>query len=313
MDISAEARQRLSHVLSRRLLVVTGKGGVGKTAVTAALGRVLAWAGRRTLLLEVDPRESAHRMVGLPPSGGEILKIDDLFFLQNLRPRRVLDRLVVERLKIGALTRRVLQSPVYHHFVEGAPGVKEMGVLGHALELLLREGSVQGPPLDVVVLDAPATGHGVALLTAPGLVSEVVDSGPFGNLASRLAAFVDDREQTGVVIVSQAEEMPVQESLQLRSLLEKELSRSPDHLVVNGLYPEFPEDGDNGRREDDPSLDLWRRRRLVNEAERERLLASWSGPVSELPLLPVPAGPELVTALAQRLVDGRAGFQEIRD
>jgi anion-transporting ArsA/GET3 family ATPase len=302
MEISDQARDRLSHLLARRLLVVTGKGGVGKTAVAAALGRVLSAAGRRALLLEVDPRESAHRMVGLPPSAGEILSIDTSFYLQNLRPRRVLDRLVVERLRIGALTRRVLDSPVYHHFVEGAPGIKEMGVLGHALELLLREGSVQGPYLDTVILDAPATGHGLALLQAPGLVADVVDSGPFGNLASRLADFVNDQESTGVIIVSQAEEMPVQESLQLKEALEKELRREPDHLIVNGLYPELPEGRQDG---EDPVFQLWRQRRKVNEAERQKLLAHWHGPVSELPLLPLPAGPVLVQALAERLVTGQ--------
>ena len=99
-------------------MVVTGKGGVGKTTVAAALGTALAGAGRRTLVLEVDPRENAHRMLGVPPSGGEIVKVRPRLLLQNLRPRAVLDQLVSEQVRIGPVVRRILSSEVYRHFAE---------------------------------------------------------------------------------------------------------------------------------------------------------------------------------------------------
>ena len=222
----------------RRLIVVTGKGGVGKTAMAATLARLLERRGRRVLLLEVDPRESLFQMLEVAPSGGEIVHVGDDLYLQHLRPRDVLEDIVRDRLPLEILTRRVLASPVFHHFVEGAPGLEELAVLGHALRMMTGEFGAPDLQPDVVVLDAPATGHGVSLLRAPLLVSDVIHHGPLGRLAVRLAEFVADREQCGIVIVTLAEEMPVQEALELKRMLRDDLHRKPELLVVNGLYPE---------------------------------------------------------------------------
>ena len=256
-----------------QLLVVTGKGGVGKTAVAASLGRLLAAAGRRVLVLEVDPRENVHQMLAVAPSGGAIVAAGPRLWVQNLKPGQVLDEIVRERLKVEMLARRVLASPIYEQFSAGAPGLKELAILGHALRLLRRAGpaghaadgvrntadgvwntadggwhaadggwnaAAGAPALDVVVLDAPATGHGVRLLMAPRLVSEVIGSGPFGALAGELAGFVADPARCGIVVVTQAEEMPVEEALELRQALADQLGRQPELLVVNGLFPPLP-------------------------------------------------------------------------
>ena len=161
----------LKRLEKLRLIVVTGKGGVGKSTVSAALGALLANRGRNVLLLEVDPRENLHQLLETPPSGGEIVEAAPRLYVQHLQPRRLLDDLVREKLKVGALVRKVLSSPVHMHFTEGAPGLKETAVFGRAMRLI--EG--HGPRLlrkpDVVVLDAPASGHGVAWMAAPKLVA----------------------------------------------------------------------------------------------------------------------------------------------
>lgn len=291
----------LRRLASRRLLVVTGKGGVGKTSVTAVLGRLLARPWRRVLVFEVDPRENLHQMLGISPSGGEITEAGDGLYLQNLKPRQVLDSIVRERLKIETLARRVLESPVYHHFVEGAPGLKEVGILGHALRLLRGVGR-RGKPMDCVILDAPATGHGVSLLTAPRLLSEVIEKGPFGEMGRELAEFVADPEQVAVVAVTTAEEMPVDEALELRQSLLERFGREPELLVVNGLYPPYSDEDDEA-----PELDLWRRRRRLHEGELARLTEAWKGPRIELPRFPLDRGPELVAALVACVESERSG------
>jgi Mrp family chromosome partitioning ATPase len=294
----------LDRLARRELLVVTGKGGVGKTVVSATLGRALAARGRRVLVVEVDPRENLHRMLGLPPSGGAIVAAGPRLWVQNLKPRQVLDEVVREQVRIDLIAERVLRSPVYEQFSAAAPGLKEMAILGHAWRLL--QGlSLHAPELDLVVLDAPATGHGVALLSAPQLVADVVARGPFGRMAEDLAVLIADPERCGVAVVTQAEEMPVEEALELAATLVQRIGRPPELLVVNGLYPPGPPAPAAGVGGDDSLASLWRRRRGINERELARLRAGWPGDGAiELPQLPLDGGPELVAALEACLEAG---------
>jgi len=307
----------LERLARRELVVVTGKGGVGKTAVSAALGVALARRGRRVLVVEVDPRENVHQMLGVAPSGGAIVSAGPRLWVQNLKPQQVLDEIVREQVKVPFLADRVLASAIYQQFAAGAPGLKELAILGHGFRLRRRgrmDGETDGwlggtpgaPELDVVVLDAPATGHGVALLAAPQLVAEVIHQGPFGRLAAELARLAADPARLGVAVVTQAEEMPVEEALELRTALAARLDRAPELLVVNGLYPPvYPHAPRAHAAHDaeDPLADLWRRRRALNERELARLLAAWRegpapSPVLELPQLPADRGRALTEALA---------------
>lgn len=260
----------------------------------------MASAGRSTLILEIDPRESVHQMLGVSPSGGEIVRVAPRLYLQHLRPREVLDHIVRERVRVEFLIRRVLNSPVYHHFSEGAPGLKEMAVLGHAL--ILVQGKVPNAPnIDTVVLDAPATGHGVSLLMAPQLVSEVIRQGPIASMTAEVAEMVSDAARCGVVVVTLAEEMPVTESLELIDALRDGLDREPELVIANAIYPRFPKSLD--REQSELAIALWRDRRKLNDKELQRLIDSWSGPIGETPLVPLERGPELAEVLEQRLAE----------
>jgi len=295
---SAGALRLIDRLGSLELILVTGKGGVGKTAVTAALGQLLAATGRTVLLMETDPRESLHRLLDLPPSGGEIVRAANHLFLQNIQPRTVLDDLITERVKLRAVARRVLSSPIYQHFAEGAPGLKETALMGRALRLVEGHGPRVLRRPDTVILDAPATGHGVALLRAPSLVAEVITSGPIGRMARDIAGFVADSARTGLLIVTLAEEMPVSETLELITTFHTTMERGPELVVVNGLYPSPAQDaGQDGP----PALELLRRRHAINRAQLERLAREWEGPMIRLPLLPIDRGPGLAGSLARRL------------
>jgi anion-transporting ArsA/GET3 family ATPase len=288
----------LAQLAGRQLLVVTGKGGVGKTAVSAVLGRAFAERGKRVLVVEVDPRENLHQMLGVPPTGGDIVPAGPRLWVQNLKPRQVLDSVVRERLRIELLARRVLASPIYHHFADGAPGLTELAILGHALRLV-RGIEKHAPALDLVVLDAPATGHGVRLLASPLLVSDVIRNGPFADMARDLAEMVSDPARCGIVAVTLAEEMPVQEVLEMREALRGQMKKNPEALVINGLYPPAPA---SPPETDTELAALWRRRRLLNERELAHLRAAWPGPRLELPQLAMDRGPAL-TATLQRCLE----------
>jgi len=287
----------LDRLESMQLLVVTGKGGVGKSTISAALGALLANRGRTVLLIEVDPRENLHHLLDTPPSGGQIVEAAPHLFLQHLEPRKLLDDLVREKLKVGALVRKVLSSPVHRHFTEGCPGLKETAVFGRALRMVEGHGPRKLRRPDVVILDAPASGHGIAWMAAPQLVAEVISSGPIGHLAAEITTFLEDRDRFGAVVVTTAEEMPVQESIELLEAMEQRLDRRPELVVVNALYPPAPKP----RPRDDGAARLWARRRAVNEEELARLTASWDGPLAEVALEPIDAGPTLVGVVGEQL------------
>jgi anion-transporting ArsA/GET3 family ATPase len=280
-----------------QLLVVTGKGGVGKSTVSAALGAHLANRGRKVLLIEVDPRENLHQLLDTPPSGGEIVEAAPNLWLQHLDPRSLLDDLVRERLKVGTLVRRVLASPIHHHFTEGAPGLKQTAVFGRSLRLIEGNGPKQLRRPDVVILDAPASGHGISWMSAPQLVSEIISSGPIGSMAAEIAAFLADRQRFGSVVVTTAEEMPVHEALELLQAMATRLDREPELVVVNAVYPPAPKP----KAKDDDATRLWIRRRRVNEEQLARLKADWRGPTTEIPLEPIDAGPLLVGVVGEHL------------
>ncbi len=295
---SVEERSGAAARALPQLVVVTGKGGVGKTTVAALVGSVLARAGRRVLVLEVDPRESLHLAFAAAPSGGAAVPAEPRLAFQNLQPRSVLDALVRERLRVGMLVTRTLRSPIYKHFVEGAPGLRELAILGHALRVL-RAGKAE-----TVVLDAPATGHGLALLRAPTLVAEVIRKGPIGALAGELATFVADADACRVAVVTRPEELPLQESLELIAEL-RALGLAPAFLVANGVVPVFTAaDARRASRGADPIDVLWRERRALCERVLARLdsgpLEEAGGveiPVLRLPLLPHALGPALLDGL----------------
>lgn len=286
----------LSRLEKLQLIVVTGKGGVGKSTVSAALGALLANRGRTVLLIEVDPRENLHQLLDTEPSGGDIVEAASRLYLQHVDPRRLLDDLVREKLKVGALVRKVLASPVHLHFTEGAPGLKQTAVFGRALRLV--EG--HGPPVlrrpDLVILDAPASGHGIAWMSAPQLVSDVISSGPIGAMAAEIAGFLEDRSRFGSVVVTTAEEMPVLESVELIEAMDARLGRQPELVVVNAVYPPLP-----ARAGRDAATRLWARRRAVNEHELARLEERWRGPLVEIPMQPIDAGPLLVGVVGEHL------------
>ncbi|MCB1057863.1 MAG: P-loop NTPase, partial [Acidobacteria bacterium] len=122
----------LSQLAERGFVVVTGKGGVGKSVLATALGLALAERGRRVLLLEVDPRESVHQLLDVAPSGGAVVEVGRRLWVQNLKPLQALDELVTEQLGSGLVARRVLASETYAQLAAGAPGLKEVAILDYA-------------------------------------------------------------------------------------------------------------------------------------------------------------------------------------
>jgi anion-transporting ArsA/GET3 family ATPase len=227
----------LDSLFSRRLLLLTGKGGVGKSVVGAALALAARDRGKRVLLVEVAAPVGAARMLGAPPSHGRETEVLPGLFTVNLDPAAVMDEYVRHVVKLEILTRRVLESPVYSRFFAAAPGLKELIVLGKVMVLEeARARFSHKPAWDLVVVDAPATGHGLAFLKVPLVASAAVPVGPVGHNARRVLSMLRDPRRTALVLVAIPEEMAFVEAVQFDRMARDELQMQPAALVLNACH-----------------------------------------------------------------------------
>ena len=223
----------------RRLLYVTGKGGVGKTTVAAALGVAAARAGRRTIVCEVaeqDRVSRAFRREGVVPET-EVQLADNLWAI-TIDPQRALEEWLGKQ--VGGLGLRVLaRSSVFQYFVAAAPGAKELITIAKVWELGQPQRWTQSNrTYDLVVVDAPSSGHGLAMLTTPQTFGEIARVGPIRRQAFKIRDTLADPERTGYVAVALPEEMPVNETLELERRLPDAVGSQLEAIVVNGLWPE---------------------------------------------------------------------------
>ena len=229
----------------RRLLYVTGKGGVGKTTVAAALGVAAARAGRRTIVCEVaeqDRVSRAFRREGVVPET-EVQLADNLWAI-TIDPQRALEEWLGNQ--IGGIGLRVLaRSSAFQYFVAAAPGAKELITIGKIWELgQAQRWNKSNRTYDLVVVDAPSSGYGLAMLTTPRTFGEIARVGPIRRQAFKIRDTLADPERTGYVAVALPEEMPVNETLELERKLPEAVGSRLAAIVVNGLWPERFSAGD---------------------------------------------------------------------
>jgi anion-transporting ArsA/GET3 family ATPase len=227
----------LDSLLDRRLVILSGKGGVGKSVVGLALALAARGRGKRVLLVEVAAPMEAARYLGRPPSGPRETEVLPGLHTVNLDPAGVMDEYVRQTVKVDMLSRRVLQSPIYSRFFAAAPGLKDLMLLGKVMVLEeARERFSRRPRYDLIVVDAPATGHGLSLLKVPIAASEAVPIGPVGHNARRILRLLRDRQKTALAIVAVPEEMAVVEAVEFHELAVEEIGLRPALVVLNACH-----------------------------------------------------------------------------
>ncbi len=227
----------ISALFEKRLVFVTGKGGVGKTTVALALGLAAARRGRRTIVCEVAHQERFSRLMGREGVGYEETEIADNLNAISLDQQHTLEEWVTYQLPSRTLAGLLYRSGIFQHLTSAAPGIKELVTIGKIWELSqLHRKSKDARPYDFVVVDSPATGHGLGMLRAPRTFGDIARVGPIRNQADSIHKFIVS-DKTGVLAVALPEEMPVNETLEYADDLEQ--FRGPlDAVVVNGLYPD---------------------------------------------------------------------------
>ncbi len=317
------------------MLIVAGKGGVGKTVVTAALARAASLAGRSALVVEVEGKSGLPAMFGQDAGG---LDYDDRILAKgggaegaaDVRARTVTpDQALMEYLEdhgLSRISKRLLASGALDIVSTAVPGLRDILVLGKVKQLQ-RAGEA-----DVLVLDAPAAGHAITFLRSARGLLDAVKVGPIATQARDVLELLEDHARCQVLLVTLPEETPVNELVETASSLRDEVGVALGPVVVNGLYPVLAgldglgspadveaaaERGGTSLRGAEPEALAaaadFRRHRIGLQAEQvARVEERLALPRIELPFLfESEIGPDQVDRLARAVLDGIAAIDAV--
>jgi anion-transporting ArsA/GET3 family ATPase len=228
----------MAGILDKRLVFVTGKGGVGKTTVAAALGIAAARAGRRTMVCEVAQQERMSHVFRSEGVGYGETRLRAGLYAISIDPQRSMEEYLRQQVKPEALYTLLFDNRLFQYFAAATPGMRELVTIGKVWELAQFERrDPDALPYDLVIVDAPSTGHGLAFLRTPRTFRDAARVGPISRQAGKIDSFVSDPEFTGVIAVALPEEMPVNETVDFERDLRAEMDLGLDAVVVNALYP----------------------------------------------------------------------------
>ena len=320
---ASPAPSGLRPLLSRRLLVVTGKGGTGKTTVAAALALAAATRGRRVLVVETGRDENVPRLLGLrgAPVGYRGAETPAGPFVLRMEPYEALAEYMNVRLRVPGVVTRLLRQRAFRQLMDAAPGWRELVTLGKVWHLeQARED--ERPRFDTLVVDAPATGHGLTFLDVPRVVVSAIRSGPLRRHVRWVEELVRDPRRTLLLPVALAEELPARETVELVTRLGEQVGVALDRVIVNAVEPApFPaEVPDLDRRlaalpeTPGPKPAVWATcaahlasRHALNEHFVGEIAEGTGLPVVTLPLLARGVrGPDDLAALARPLLAAEA-------
>jgi len=309
----------MTPLLERRFLVLSGKGGVGRTTVAAAIARAAADAGKRVLVAQASSAERLGRLFGrFGPVGTDVVTLAPGIDAVNMTPQSALHEYGLMVLRSELVYRALFENRAVRGFLGAIPGLDAYAMLGkawwHTTEL------VGGRPrYDLVLLDGPASGHATLMLRIPGAILQAMPKGPLSRDARAIRALLSDPERAALVIVTLAEELPARETAELATAARDTLRIALGPLIVNAV----PSGALSGAAADavlaplpvptgDAALDATlgiaaslRSHRRVAEEVLGRLRLDPGGPMITLPRLPTAEiGPEQIAVLAARIAAG---------
>jgi anion-transporting ArsA/GET3 family ATPase len=288
-------------LFEKKLVVIGGKGGVGRTTVAAAFAVAAARRGRRVLLCQTKSKERLSSLFGVAPVGTELARLRERLWAVNMTPQAALREYGAMVLRSQFIAKQVLENKVSRSFLRAVPGLEDYAMLGktwyHTTEV--EDGR---PKWDLVILDGPATGHIVTMLSIPQAILDAVPEGPLTRPAAATLALMRDPARAAMVLVTLAEDLPSNEAIELKQRVDATVKMPWGPLLVNQLYPPRFTQGPSARAvaalpEDVGDAELGplvtsartaQRRRALNEKYLERLRRDLPLPQVQLPFLFAP-------------------------
>jgi anion-transporting ArsA/GET3 family ATPase len=223
----------MNPLLDLKLLFVTGKGGVGKTTVASALALLASLRGKKVLICEVDAKGDVAGFYEAPPTGFQEREILPGLFAMTMDTEASLREYLKLQLKIPVVGRIGPLAKAFDFVATAAPGVREILTVGKLCY------EVRERNYDLVVVDAPASGHIIGQLAAPQAINNLVKVGLIRTQTDWMLEILSDRRRTGLVAVCTPEEMPVNETIELADRVRQETTVALSAVVVNRVLPEL--------------------------------------------------------------------------
>jgi anion-transporting ArsA/GET3 family ATPase len=250
----AHAKSVADQLGTRRFLFVTGKGGVGKTTISGALALALAARGKRVMVAMCNAKERLSAILGTRPIGHDVQEVAHNVFAVNILPERALEEYGAMVIKSDTVAKLVFDNKYVKAFFRAVPGLYEWSMLGKAWFHTTEKDRHGKWSYDVVLFDAPATGHGLDMLRVPKVILDVVPPGVLRRDAETAWAMFRDPKHSGVVVVTLPEEMPATETIELIGAIRGELELPVLHTIVNGVLPQLFTPSERAELLRDPSL-----------------------------------------------------------
>lgn len=230
----------LQELWQRRLLMVTGKGGIGKSLFTAVMGLAASQSGRRVCLVEASHRDQLAPLFGKAPVGHKLTEVRKNLSVINLDPQQNFLDYVVKELRLPSMVDKVFNRPIIQSLMDMLPGISEIMLLGRLYYSIERSPE----PFDLVIYDGFASGHFLNLMTTPDAILEADFAGPVAKETKHVRDFLAKKGNAGIVMVTRPEGLVVGETLEFLDKFAK-ASPTPVSAVVCNRYSRLGTDAEH--------------------------------------------------------------------